>query len=123
MNISYNWLKEFLKVKDSVEETANILTELGLEVEGISNFESIKGGLKGVVVGKVKTCKKHPKADRLKLTTVYIGQIVDIQVVCGAENVDSNQSVAVATVGAKIYTNEDYWTIKKVKSEERLVMG
>ena len=115
MNISYNWLKEFLKVKDSVEETANILTELGLEVEGISNFESIKGGLKGVVVGKVKTCKKHPNADRLKLTTVDIGQKEDIQVVCGAENVDSNQTVAVATVGTKIYTNEDYWTIKKSK--------
>ena len=115
MNISYNWLKEFLKVKDSVEETANILTELGLEVEGISNFESIKGGLKGVVVGKVKTCKKHPNADRLKLTTVDIGQKEDIQVVCGAENVDSNQTVAVATVGTKIYTTEDYWTIKKSK--------
>ena len=115
MNISYNWLKEFLKVKDSVEETANILTELGLEVEGISNFESIKGGLKGVVVGKVKTCKKHPNADRLKLTTVDIGQKEDVQVVCGAENVDSNQTVAVATVGAKIYTNEDSWTIKKSK--------
>ena len=113
MNISYNWLKEFLKLKDSVEETADILTELGLEVEGISNFESVKGGLKGVVIGKVKTCKKHPNADRLKITTVDIGQKEDIQVVCGAENVDSNQTVAVATVGAKIYTNEDFWTIKK----------
>ena len=97
MNISYNWLKEFLKLKDSVEETADILTELGLEVEGISNFESVKGGLKGVVIGKVKTCKKHPNADRLKITTVDIGQKEDIQVVCGAENVDSNQTVAVAT--------------------------
>lgn len=123
MNISYNWLKEFLKLKDSVEETADILTELGLEVEGISNFESIKGGLKGVVIGKVKTCKKHPNADRLKIATVDIGQKEDVQVVCGAENVDSNQTVAVATVGTKIYTNEDFWTIKKNKIREKLVTG
>jgi len=123
MNISYNWLKEFLKLKDSVEETANVLTELGLEVEGISNFESIKGGLKGVVIGKVKTCKKHPNADRLKITTVDIGQKEDIKVVCGAQNVDSNQTVAVATVGTKIYTNEDSWTVKKSKIRGEISNG
>ncbi len=73
MNISYNWLKQFLNLKDSAEEIASILTELGLEVEGITDFQSIKGGLKGIVIGKVKSCKKHPNADRLKITTVDIG--------------------------------------------------
>ena len=70
MNISYNWLKQFLKLKDSAEEIASTLTELGLEVEGITDFQSIKGGLKGIVIGKVKSCKKHPNADRLKITTI-----------------------------------------------------
>ncbi len=115
MNISYNWLRQFLKLKDSVEDTADMLTELGLEVEGISSFESIKGGLKGVVVGKVKTCKKHPNADRLKITTVDIGEKEDLQIVCGAPNVNSSQTVAVATAGTKIYTGDECWTIKRVK--------
>ena len=115
MNISYNWLKQFLKLKDSAEETARILTELGLEVEGITDFQSIKGGLKGIVVGKVKSCRKHPNADRLKITTVDIGLKENIQIVCGAPNIDSNQTVPVATVGAKIYTDDDSWTIKMSK--------
>ena len=81
MNISYNWLKDFLKLKDSAEDTAEVLTELGLEVEGISKFESIKGGLDGVVVGKIKSCKKHPNADRLKIVSVDIGEKKEIQIV------------------------------------------
>ena len=123
MNISYNWLRQFLKLKDSVEDTADMLTELGLEVEGISSFESIKGGLKGVVVGKVKTCKKHPNADRLKITTVDIGEKEDLQIVCGAPNVNSSQTVAVATAGTKIYTGDECWTIKKSKIRGEISNG
>ncbi len=115
MKISYNWLKQFLNLKDTVEDTADMLTELGLEVEDILDFKSIKGGLKGVVIGKVRTCKKHPNADRLKITTVNIGLNEDVQIICGAPNVDSNQTVAVATTGTKLYSNDDCWTIQKSK--------
>jgi len=115
MKISYNWLKQFLNLKDTVEDTADMLTELGLEVEDILDFKSIKGGLKGVVIGKVRTCKKHPNADRLKITTVSIGLNKDVQIICGAPNVDLNQTVAVATAGTKIYSNDDCWTIQKSK--------
>ena len=115
MKISYNWLKQFINLKDTVEDTADMLTELGLEVEDVSDFKSIKGGLKGVVIGKVKTCKKHPNADRLKITTVNIGLNEDVQIICGAPNVDLNQTVAVATAGTKIYSNDDCWTIQKSK--------
>ncbi len=115
MKISYNWLKQFLNLKDTVEDTADMLTELGLEVEDILDFKSIKGGLKGVVIGKVRTCKKHPNADRLKITTVNIGLNEDVQIICGAPNVDLNQTVAVATAGTKIYSNDDCWTIQKSK--------
>ncbi len=115
MKISYNWLKQFLNLKDTVEDTADMLTELGLEVEDILDFKSIKGGLKGVVIGKVRTCKKHPNADRLKITTVNIGLNKDVQIICGAPNVDLNQTVAVATAGTKIYSNNDCWTIQKSK--------
>jgi phenylalanyl-tRNA synthetase beta chain len=115
MKISYNWLKQFLNLKDTVEDTADMLTELGLEVEDVLDFKSIKGGLKGVVIGKVITCKKHPNADRLKITTVSIGLNKDVQIICGAPNVDLNQTVAVATAGTKIYSNDDCWTIQKSK--------
>ena len=123
MNISYNWLKDFLKLKDSAEDTAEVLTELGLEVEGISKFESIKGGLDGVVVGKVKSCKKHPNADRLKITTVDIGEGKELQIVCGAPNVDSKQTVAVATVGTNLYSNDEVWTINKSKIRGEISNG
>ena len=115
MKISYNWLRQFLNLKDTAEGTADMLTELGLEVEDILDFKSIKGGLKGVVIGKVRTCKKHPNADRLKITTVSIGLNKDVQIICGAPNVDLNQTVAVATTGTKIYSNDDCWTIQKSK--------
>lgn len=116
MNISYNWLKQFLKLDWEAERTAELLTDLGLEVEGITPFESIKGGLKGVVVGKVLTCVQHPNADRLKLTTVAIGSEVPVQIVCGAPNVAVGQKVPVATIGTQLYTKEgEAWTIKKGK--------
>ncbi len=116
MNISYNWLKQFLKLDWEAEKTAELLTDLGLEVEGISQFESVKGGLKGVVVGHVLTCVQHPNADRLKLTTVDIGSENPLQIVCGAPNVAAGQKVPVATIGTQLYTKEgEGWTIKKGK--------
>jgi phenylalanyl-tRNA synthetase beta chain len=116
MNISYNWLKQFLNLDWEAEQTAELLTDLGLEVEGISQFESIKGGLKGVVIGHVLTCMQHPNADRLKLTTVDIGAEAPVQIVCGAPNVAAGQKVPVATIGTQLYTKEgEAWTIKKGK--------
>ena len=95
--------------------TSQLLTELGLEVEGISKFESIKGGLKNVVIGKVISCEKHPNADRLKVTKVNVGQEEDLQIVCGAPNIESGQTVAVAMIGAKLYFNDDEIIIKRSK--------
>ena len=115
MKISYNWIKQFINLKDTSEETAKLLTELGLEVEGISKFESIRGGLKNVVIGKVISCEKHPNADRLKVTSVDVGEKENLQIVCGAPNVKSGQIVAVAKVGAKLYFNDNELTIKKSK--------
>ncbi|MBT8314815.1 MAG: phenylalanine--tRNA ligase subunit beta, partial [Maribacter sp.] len=116
MNISYNWLKQFLKLDWDSKRTAELLTDLGLEVEGIKAYESVKGGLKGVVVGHVLSCEKHPNADRLKLTTVDIGLENPVQIVCGAPNVAKGQKVPVATIGTTLYTKEgEAWTIKKGK--------
>ncbi len=116
MNISYNWLKQFLKLDWKAEQTAELLTDLGLEVEGIIPFESVKGSLKGIVVGHVLTCQQHPNADRLKVTTVDIGSGTTLQIVCGASNVAKGQKVAVATVGTTLYTKEgEAWQIKKGK--------
>ena len=115
MKISYNWLKQFLQLDWKADKTGALLTDLGLEVEGISNFESVKGGLEGVVIGHVLTCEKHPNADRLKLTTVDIGQSNPLQIVCGAPNVAAGQKVPVATIGTTLYTDDEAWTIKKGK--------
>jgi len=116
MKISYNWLKQFLQVDWDAQKTGELLTDLGLEVEGISQYESVKGGLKGIVVGQVLTCEKHPNADKLKLTTVDIGQEAPLQIVCGAPNVAAGQKVPVATVGTTLYTPEgEAWVIKKGK--------
>ncbi len=116
MKISYNWLKQFLQINWSAEKVGELLTDLGLEVEGIEVKESVKGGLKGVVVGEVLTCEKHPNADRLKLTTVNIGEKNPVQIVCGAPNVAAGQKVPVATVGTVLYNeNGESFTIKKGK--------
>ncbi|MGO1752687.1 MAG: YtpR family tRNA-binding protein, partial [Psychroflexus sp.] len=114
MKISYNWLKQFINTDLDVEEVNVILTDLGLEVEGLTNFESIKGGLKGIVVGHVESCEQHPNADRLKLTKVNIGEEV-VQIVCGAPNIDEGQKVPVATVGTTLYDAGEPWEIKKGK--------
>lgn len=103
MNISYNWLKQFLQLDWEATRTAELLTDLGLEVEGITPFDSVNGGLHGVVVGHVLTCKKHPNADKLKLTTVDIGEGQALQIVCGAPNIAKGQKVAVATIGTTLY--------------------
>lgn len=116
MKISYNWLKQFVNIDWTPEQTAELLTDLGLEVEGIHAFQSIKGGLEGLVVGEVLTCVPHPNADRLKLATVNIGSGAPIQIVCGAPNIDSGQKVPVATIETTLYTPEgEAWTIKKGK--------
>jgi phenylalanyl-tRNA synthetase beta chain len=116
MKISYNWLKQFIKVDWDAEKTGNLLTDLGLEIEGIARYESVKGGLEGIVVGEVLTCEQHPNADRLKVTTVNIGTSVPLQIVCGAPNVAAGQKVPVATIGTTLYTAEGVaWTIKKGK--------
>ncbi len=105
MKISYNWLKQFLKLDWEAEKTGELLTNLGLEVEGISQFESIPGSLEGIVVGHVISCEKHPDADRLKLTMVDIGLEKPVQIVCGAPNVAEGQMVPVATIGTTLFTN------------------
>jgi phenylalanyl-tRNA synthetase beta chain len=116
MKISYNWLKQFIDIDWDAEKTGALLTDLGLEVEGIERFESVKGGLEGVVIGEVLTCEQHPNADRLKLTTVNIGNGEPLQIVCGAPNVAVGQKVPVATIGTTLYTPEgEAWTIKKGK--------
>ena len=116
MKISYNWLKQYLKLDLAAEETGVILTDLGLEVEGIEPFESVKGGLKGVVVGLVLECEKHPNADKLKITKVDVGQEAPLQIVCGAPNVAKGQKVPVATIGTILYDHEGKpFEIKKGK--------
>ncbi|MFM2228813.1 MAG: hypothetical protein RL607_71 [Bacteroidota bacterium] len=117
MRISYNWLKQFLKIDLPSEETASLLTDLGLEVEVVEKYQSVKGGLLGVVVGEVKTCEKHPDADRLKVTTVDLGDgNAPVQIVCGAPNVAAGQKVPVATIGTKLFDKEgNEFEIKKGK--------
>lgn len=107
MKISYNWLKQYVNTNLSPVEAGNILTDTGLEVESIEKIEAVKGGLEGVVVGEVITCEKHPDADKLKVTTVNIGQDELLQIVCGAPNVAVGQKVIVATVGCTLYPKPD----------------
>ena len=115
MKISYNWLKQYINLKLGPEKISELLTNLGLEVEGVQKYSSIKGGLEGIVVGHVKDCTKHPNADKLKITNVDIGSNKLLKIVCGAPNVDKGQKVAVATVGTTIYSSNGSLKIKKVK--------
>ena len=116
MKISYNWLKQFIKIDWKSEETAALLTDLGLEVEIVDKYQSVKGGLEGIVVGHVLTCIQHPDADRLKITTVDLGDGVPVQIVCGASNVAVGQKVPVATIGTTLYDKEGVaFSIKKGK--------
>ena len=116
MKISYNWLKQFLKIDLPTNEVSELLTDLGLEVEVVEKFQSVKGGLEGVVVGEVLTCEKHPDADRLKITTVDLGEKNIVQIVCGASNVAVGRKVAVATIGTKLLDKDgNEFEIKKGK--------
>ncbi|MEW7292794.1 phenylalanine--tRNA ligase subunit beta [Aquimarina sp. 2304DJ70-9] len=116
MKISYNWLKQFINPDWSAEKTGELLTDLGLEVEGIETYQSVRGGLEGVVVGQVLACEKHPNADKLKITKVDLGNGDPVQIVCGAPNVAAGQKVPVATIGTKLYDDDGKeWVIKKGK--------
>ncbi|MBL6447847.1 phenylalanine--tRNA ligase subunit beta [Fulvivirga sp. 29W222] len=116
MKISLNWLKDYVNINQSPEEISKLLTDTGLEVEGLENFEQVKGGLKGLVIGEVLTCTKHPNADKLSVTTVDIGGDNPSPIVCGAPNVAQGQKVVVATVGATLYPEgHESFKIKKAK--------
>lgn len=116
MKISYNWLKQFIKLPDNAEETGKLLTDLGLEVEGIHSFQSIIGGLEGILVGHVLSCEPHPNADKLQLTKVNLGNGEEVQIVCGAPNIAAGQKVPVATIGTTLYDEKgEAWDIRKSK--------
>ena len=116
MKISYNWIKQFLKIDWKSDEIGALLTDLGLEVEVIEKYQSVKGGLEGIVVGHVLSCEPHPNADRLKVTTVNVGTDTPLQIVCGASNVAAGQKVPVALIGTTLYDkNGDAFVIKKGK--------
>ncbi|WP_068689615.1 phenylalanine--tRNA ligase subunit beta [Culturomica massiliensis] len=115
MKISLNWLKEYLKIDLDVEEICQILTSIGLEVAGYEQIESIKGGLKGLVIGEVKTCEAHPDSDHLHITTVDLGDGRLTPIVCGAPNVAAGQKVVVATIGTVLYDGDKEFVIKKSK--------
>ena len=115
MNISYNWLKRYIALTDDAETVAKILTSIGLEVGTVETVETIKGGLKGLVVGEVLSCEPHPNSDHLHITKVNIGEGEPLPIVCGAPNVAAGQKVIVATIGTVLYDGDQSFTIKKGK--------
>jgi phenylalanyl-tRNA synthetase beta chain len=123
MKISYNWILEYLKTDKKPEELGTILTNIGLEVEGMEDWISVKGGLRKVITGEVKTCKRHPNADKLFLTTVDIGTGDNLKIVCGAPNVEAGQKVAVATPGAEINWKGESFEIKRSKIRGEISEG
>jgi len=124
MKISNNWLKDYIKTDLKTEKIGEYLTDIGLEVEGIEKYESVKGSLEGIVVGKVLTCEQHPNADKLKKTTVDVGNGKILNIVCGAPNVAAGQIVPVAVVGTKIYTKDgNSFDIKEAKIRGEVSQG
>ena len=115
MQISYRWLRDYIQTSLSPEKIGEILTSIGLEVESLEEYCSVKGGLEGFVVGEVLTCHKHPDADKLTVTTVSVGTAEPLGIVCGAPNVAAGQKVVVATIGTTIYKDNDSFKIKKTK--------
>ncbi len=115
MNISYKWLREYVDFDMSAQEVAAALTSIGLEVDGVEEVQSIRGGLKGIVIGEVLTCEPHPNSDHMHVCTVNLGQAGPEQIVCGAPNVAAGQKVVVATLGTKLYDGDQEFTIKKSK--------
>ncbi len=123
MKISYNWLREYLDFDAQPDELSTVLTSLGLEVEDVEEWVSVKGGMKGVVVGRVLTCERHPDADRLSVTTVDVGGTEPLNIVCGAPNVAAGQVVAVALPGTMIFHGNEQFEIRKSKIRGQLSEG
>lgn len=123
MKISYSWLKDYIKFEKSPEEICDILTQTGLEVGGIEEVETVKGGLEGLVIGEVMTCEAHPNSDHLSKTTVNVGTAKALPIVCGAPNVAAGQKVVVATVGTTLYDGDQEFKIKKSKIRGEVSMG
>ena len=115
MNISYKWLREYVDFDMTAQEVAAALTSIGLEVDGVEEVQSIKGGLEGIVIGEVLTCEPHPNSDHMHVCTVNLGTGEPEQIVCGAPNVAAGQKVVVATLGTKLYDGDQCFTIKKSK--------
>ena len=115
MNISYNWLKDYLDFDLQPDEVAAALTSIGLETGGVEEVQTIKGGLEGLVIGEVLTCEEHPNSDHLHITTVNVGGAEPLQIVCGAPNVAAGQKVVVAVHGTKLYDGDECFTIKRSK--------
>ena len=115
MNISYNWLKEYVDFDLTPDEVAAALTSIGLETGSVEEVQTVKGGLEGLVIGEVLTCVEHPNSDHLHITTVNLGDGEPVQIVCGAPNVAAGQKVVVATLGTKLYDGDECFTIKKSK--------
>ena len=124
MNISYNWLRSYINKDIEIDKLSTTLTDIGLEVGKIEKFESIKGGLEGLVVGEVIECKKHENSDHLSVTLTEVADGEVLPIVCGAPNVAKGQKVIVATVGTKLYTEDgEEFLIKKSKIRGELSMG
>jgi phenylalanyl-tRNA synthetase beta chain len=123
MKISYNWLKQYIDTDLDPRQVSEILTNTGLEVEGLEEVQSVKGGLEGVVIGEVLTCEKHPDADKLTVCTVNLGEDEAVQIVCGAPNVEEGQKVPVARVGTILWPDDKGFTIKKAKIRGVISMG
>lgn len=123
MKISYNWLKDYLNIDLEPSKVAEILTAIGLEIEGTEEWESVQGGLKGVVIGEVLTCKKHPDADKLSVTTVNVGGAEPLHIVCGAPNVAAGQKVPVAPAGTVVFKGDERIELKRSKIRGELSEG
>lgn len=115
MNISYNWLKQYINIDVTPDDLSKALTSIGLEVGGVEEVQTVKGGLEGLVIGEVLTCTNHENSDHLHVTTVNVGTGEALQIVCGAPNVAAGQKVVVATVGTKLYSGEESFSIKRSK--------
>ena len=123
MNISYNWLKNYLNIDLAPEKVSEILTDIGLEIGSVEEIQSVKGGLEGLVIGEVLTCERHANADKLSVTTVNVGGEEPLPIVCGAPNVAAGQKVVVATVGTVLYDGDDSFKIKKSKIRGEASLG
>ena len=123
MKISYNWLKDYVSIDLPADKLGEVLTNTGLEVEGLEDFVSVKGGMEGIIVGEVLTCQPHPNADKLSVTTVNVGGDNILPIVCGAPNVAAGQKVVVATPGNTLYMGDDSFVIKKSKIRGEISEG